>query len=725
MSTATKTLLALGTFVGLLGLGLVLLPLVIIASTAGSSGAAANSGCPPQTTSTHPDLTEEQAANATTIIAAAHEVGAGEHGAVIAIATAWQESRLRNLDHGDRDSLGLFQQRPSQGWGTPAQIRTPARAARAFFGRATHTHNPGLLDISGWESMPVAQAAQAVQRSADPTGAWFGQHEQLARQILVIHTAGATPVPRTITIAQANIPSGAPNIVDAMTQVVADTPDFVSLNEVAHRRTADLKPAGYDVYRDQPSDPRNQTHSTAVAWRTDTWTMTAGGRILMVPDGPQKWDAGRSATWVTLTDQTREVSIVSAHHMINPAKYPVHNPTVRRERQRLYREGMQRLQRLIRSLEPRGPVFVAGDFNSQYNADDPWGPRALLGEIELRPSFDFAGATPTHEQGGVIDYIFAQPAHAELTRQWTRAIPSDHLLLAATYTLTTQAVAAAGEICGPATAMTCPATPWPDLEAGLTPDALRVLRCVHQAFPEIDSYIGVADRPNNPDSSHPTGRALDVMIPEYSTLQGKALGDAIADWVRGHAHALGVHYIIWNDQIWSTPRAAAGWRPYTHPSGATDDTHAHRDHVHVDVYGNAAGTTTGGDWTLPIAGTYRLTARFGDCGAAWSSCHTGLDFAAPLGTQTLAAAGGTVVSAGWGGSYGQLVIIDHGAGVSTYYAHLLRPGVTAGERVQPGQPIGLVGSTGNSTGPHLHFEVRTNSGPTDPAGFLASRGLRP
>ena len=78
----------------------------------------------------------------------------------VALAAALQESNLLNLPYGDRDSLGLFQQRPSQGWGTAAQILDPAYAASAFYAR--------LVDVPGWESLPVTQAAQLVQSSADP-----------------------------------------------------------------------------------------------------------------------------------------------------------------------------------------------------------------------------------------------------------------------------------------------------------------------------------------------------------------------------------------------------------------------------------------------------------------------------------------------------------------------------------------------------------------------------
>ena len=89
----------------------------------------------------------------------------------IALATALQESTLRNLNWGDRDSLGLFQQRPSTGWGTPAQVTDPVYASRLFFGGPSNPNKGntrGLLDIPGWQSMTVTQAAQAVQISAHP-----------------------------------------------------------------------------------------------------------------------------------------------------------------------------------------------------------------------------------------------------------------------------------------------------------------------------------------------------------------------------------------------------------------------------------------------------------------------------------------------------------------------------------------------------------------------------
>ena len=91
---------------------------------------------------------------------------------LVALAAAAQESSLRNIHHGDRDSLGLFQQRPSTGWGTPAELTDAAHATRLFFGGRTNPNvgkTRGLLDVAGWASMSLTDAAQAVQLSAHPT----------------------------------------------------------------------------------------------------------------------------------------------------------------------------------------------------------------------------------------------------------------------------------------------------------------------------------------------------------------------------------------------------------------------------------------------------------------------------------------------------------------------------------------------------------------------------
>jgi hypothetical protein len=117
------------------------------------------------------ELAPDQAANAALISAVAVQRGMPARAATIGIATAIQESKLRNIDYGDRDSLGLFQQRPSQGWGTPEQVTDPLYATNAFY--------DGLVRVEGYESMEITVAAQAVQRSGFPEA--YADHEQEGR----------------------------------------------------------------------------------------------------------------------------------------------------------------------------------------------------------------------------------------------------------------------------------------------------------------------------------------------------------------------------------------------------------------------------------------------------------------------------------------------------------------------------------------------------------------
>lgn len=113
-----------------------------------------------------------------------------------------------------------------------------------------------------------------------------------------------------------------------------------------------------------------------------------------------------------------------------------------------------------------------------------------------------------------------------------------------------------------------------------------------------------------------------------------------------------------------------------------------------------------------------ISSRFGSRGSNRASSHTGLDLAAPLGTTVTPIATGTVTFAGYQGSYGYLVIVDHGNGVESYYAHCSQIFVGVGQNVAQSTAISAVGSTGNSTGPHLHLEIRLNGVPLNPENYL-------
>jgi murein DD-endopeptidase MepM/ murein hydrolase activator NlpD len=126
-----------------------------------------------------------------------------------------------------------------------------------------------------------------------------------------------------------------------------------------------------------------------------------------------------------------------------------------------------------------------------------------------------------------------------------------------------------------------------------------------------------------------------------------------------------------------------------------------------------SSTPSSGGLIWPASGP--VTSPFG---FRWGRMHEGIDIGASYGSAIHAAASGTVIYCGWESGYGNLTVIDHGGNLATAYGHQSSIAVTCGQQVSQGQVIGYVGSTGHSTGPHLHFEVRINGAPVDPMGYL-------
>lgn len=125
-------------------------------------------------------------------------------------------------------------------------------------------------------------------------------------------------------------------------------------------------------------------------------------------------------------------------------------------------------------------------------------------------------------------------------------------------------------------------------------------------------------------------------------------------------------------------------------------------------------------WKRPVIGGF-ITSGFGDSGPRWTNKHTGMDIAVPLGTPVRASASGTVVRAGWeNNAYGTTVVLDHGNGWRTRYAHLLGSRTPANRQVSQGRIIALVGNSGNVTGSHLHFEILHNGKPQNPENLLGT-----
>lgn len=158
-------------------------------------------------------------------------------------------------------------------------------------------------------------------------------------------------------------------------------------------------------------------------------------------------------------------------------------------------------------------------------------------------------------------------------------------------------------------------------------------------------------------------------------------------------------------------------------SGVKEERHEHEEDLEAmerqqakirgELQGGGPIRRGSGRFIWPMNGTF--TSPFGQ---RWGRLHAGIDIAAPTGTPIMAADGGTVQIASSYGGYGNYTCIGHGGGVSTCYGHQSSIGVSVGQNVSQGQVIGACGSTGNSTGPHLHFEIRINGSPVDPMGYL-------
>ena len=210
----------------------------------------------PTCTSGSVALTLEQASNAATIAAVGKRLGMPDHAVTIALATALQESKLRNLGYGDRDSLGLFQQRPSQGWGTQAQVRDPVTAATSFYEH--------LSRISGWQVLPVTVAAQRVQHSGAPAA--YAQWEAAARQLAQALT-GELPAAFACQFQSAPRPAGGVRVQE--------------------RATVELGPGGL-----------SRTATRAQTWTTASWLVAQASTygISTVSVSGLTWTA-RRGTW--------------------------------------------------------------------------------------------------------------------------------------------------------------------------------------------------------------------------------------------------------------------------------------------------------------------------------------------------------------------------------------------------------------------------------------------
>jgi hypothetical protein len=240
------------------------------------------------------ELDPEQAGNAATIAAVAVKRRLPARAASIGIATAMQESKLRNLDYGDRDSLGLFQQRPSQGWGTAQQIQEPVYAANAFF--------DALVKVRGFQNLPIAVVAQKVQRSAYPTA--YADHEPRAR-ILASALAGHSPAALSCVLYPAEGERQRPG-ADGLTPRAAAL--VAAANKETGRRGVTASPDGAGV-----RFGLSGRESPRLGWALAQWAVARGEAlsVVSVQVDDRQWRRDKPhAGWAAVSGGTAPGTVV-------------------------------------------------------------------------------------------------------------------------------------------------------------------------------------------------------------------------------------------------------------------------------------------------------------------------------------------------------------------------------------------------------------------------------
>jgi endonuclease/exonuclease/phosphatase family metal-dependent hydrolase len=689
--------------------------------------------------SNYPMMTTEQARNAITIAQVARDLEIPRYGLQIAIATAIQESKLVNLTGGDRDSGGLFQQRPSTGWGSRAEVTNPVLAARAFFGKAQHTGNPGLLDIPGWSKMPLTQAAQAVQRSGYPDA--YAQWEDVAGDITDLLGGDLPDLPDEggvsnlstckdtvgpITVGTLNILGAGhtdkpgerpgydtwdkrlPGAISAIENAGVTIAGVQEVHGPQAKALADRYSAKWGMY------PATGHTQNKVIWDRSSWEMT-DSRLVQIPYFNGK-DVGMPVVQLTGTPDS-----VNAGQVI--WVWSIHNPANTHGNAAAHRkEALRRQAATMSELVATGtPSVILGDFN---DGKDGQNSSHCVLTPELSNAFGGA-AEPCKKpkQDAPIDHVYGGNltwASARVDKSTQANKIADHPLVIAT---------TAGSSAGCAVAT--------ETNYNLGPVKPQLARLVNILGPMfgIKTVGGYRESATDPNG-HPAGLAADFMVP--LTPAGKAQGDRLAAYAKAHARELGIDYIIWYQRIWSVARADEGWRPMEDRGSPTQN---HLDHPHINVLPNADLSPVGmagaacEEVVYPVPAQYIGTDRknWHATGPYWSKWHTGTDFSAPCGTPVYAAHAGTIeidTSQGWAGP--QLVKVTTGANsLTTWYAHMEKVTVSRGETVQPGQQIGLIGQEGNGSGCHLHFEVHLKNGSiygpdnVDPSTWLAENASRP
>lgn len=274
----------LGPLVVLAGVGAVAVgAVVLVLGQAGDSPDLEPVRCAAELDGTRWYLSPEQADNAALLAGVALDRGLPARAVTIALATALQESRLENIDHGDRDSVGLFQQRPSQGWGSVDEIMDPVYSTGKFY--------DGLVKVDGYESLPITEAAQAVQRSGFPDA--YAQHEGRSRAWASALT-GHSPATITCSLDPAD-GAGSPEAVVSRARRDLGPDVAVTASE-----------DGASLLLDATGLRGAEDAADRAAWVGAHWAVAAAWAldVEQVDTASSSWVRGRGAhTWSDATDE--------------------------------------------------------------------------------------------------------------------------------------------------------------------------------------------------------------------------------------------------------------------------------------------------------------------------------------------------------------------------------------------------------------------------------------
>ncbi|MDD9207879.1 hypothetical protein PU560_15595 [Georgenia sp. 10Sc9-8] len=290
-----------GCGTGVLTFGVVLLVAVagVVLGLRLFAGNAASGVCVAETADLRATLSADQADNAALLSGVATRRGLPARAVTIAIATALQESKLRNIDYGDRDSVGLFQQRPSQGWGSVAEIMDPVYSTEAFY--------DALVTVEEYGSLPITDAAQRVQRSAYPQA--YAQHEPRARAFASAMT-GHSPAALTCHLDPVD-----EDETPAVTAAVADR------LERDLGLSAEVLPGGV-LRTDATALPGGSEEARRLAWAVAQWAVatasTTGASVVVVVDGQAWTRGGETSTWSSLDEARLPEAALTATEELAP-----------------------------------------------------------------------------------------------------------------------------------------------------------------------------------------------------------------------------------------------------------------------------------------------------------------------------------------------------------------------------------------------------------------------